>query len=362
MCRTTRSAGGAKPKFWNKFFKSSNKRKALAKGGAGDDQRAASSSTRAASNVTEKSRDPDGPQIEDAFTDIRDKYEIGSELGSGQYGIVRQCTPLGRGGEVLAVKSVLKSRVADMSVLRGEVQLLRDVQPHPNIIRLVDVFEDRDDVHIITEMCRGGELFERIKARKDASTPVEEGGTGGKFSERESALIVRQILDAVSYCHDAKGVVHRDVKPENFLFCTDAPDSALKMIDFGYAARINNKGGGGGKNKKGKKGKQQHMTEEVGTPLYMAPEVMDRKYSGGSCDVWSVGVIAYTLLAGYAPFSGSTEPELYDSVREGKFRFLSPHWDDVSVDAKDFICKVLKKDPKQRRRSSTSGSRRTRRG
>mmetsp|Transcript_4996 Transcript_4996/g.14334 ORF Transcript_4996/g.14334 Transcript_4996/m.14334 type:complete len:363 (-) Transcript_4996:506-1594(-) len=309
MCNTTQRKSGRKFKFWRKF---QSKSSAKNNNGGGRPARA--------------ERDRGGPLIEDAFTDVHDKYDVddASELGSGQYGVVRRCTDR-HTRDAFAIKSVLKAHVANIEVLREEVYLLKEVS-HPNIIKLVDVFEDKEHVHLVQEMCTGGELFDRIVARR-------ESPQGGQFSECEAALIVRQILDAVAYCHEEKNIVHRDLKPENFLFETKSESAVVKVIDFGYATRHTNG--------------QKPMKDEVGTPLYMSPEVMDKKYNR-SCDVWSVGVIAYTLLAGHPPFNGNNEKEIYENVRDGKFRFPSPQWDDVSLSAKDFICKVLKRDAKQR--------------
>uniref|UniRef100_A0A7S4MHQ6 non-specific serine/threonine protein kinase n=1 Tax=Odontella aurita TaxID=265563 RepID=A0A7S4MHQ6_9STRA len=276
-------------------------------------------------------RDGGGPLIEDEYSDLTLKYDVDSkELGSGMYGVVRKCTDRETGG-VYAVKTIKKARVAQIGILRQEVQLLREVS-HPSIIELVDVFEDKEEVHLVTELATGGELFDRIIAKKQSPEK--------KFTEKEAALIIRQILDAVSYLHDVKDIVHRDIKPENFLFSSDADDAPIKVIDFGYAVRHIPKEHG-------------PLREDVGTPLYMAPEVIQKKYNC-ACDVWSVGIIAYTLLAGFPPFNGLTEQAIYASVSEGKFRFPSPYFDGVSAKAKDFICKVLKKDPKLRIGATTA--------
>uniref|UniRef100_A0A7S4I9P5 non-specific serine/threonine protein kinase n=1 Tax=Odontella aurita TaxID=265563 RepID=A0A7S4I9P5_9STRA len=272
-------------------------------------------------------RDGGGPLIEDEYSDLTLKYDVDSkELGSGMYGVVRKCTDRETGG-VYAVKTIKKARVAQIGILRQEVQLLREVSSHPNVIELVDVFEDEDEVHLVTELATGGELFDRIVAKKQSPEK--------RFSEKEAACIVKQILDAVSYLHDEKDIVHRDIKPENFLFTSDADDAPIKMIDFGYAVRHVSAEEDG------------PLREDVGTPLYMAPEVLHRDYDR-SCDVWSVGIIAYTLLAGYPPFNGPNDEDIYDAVRGGRFRFLGTDWDDISLDAKDFVCRVLKKDPKLR--------------
>ena len=174
-------------------------------------------------------------------------------------------------------------------------------------------------------MCTGGELFDRIIAK----TQSDEG----HFSEKDAAKLVRDILDAIRYCHDVKGIVHRDLKPENFLFLTEAEDSPVKIIDFGLSRHDDAEYG--------------IMQTKVGTPYYVAPEVLRREYTN-SCDIWSIGVITYILLCGYPPFYGDSDTQIFESVRVGKFDFPSPEWDDISESAKDFVLQMLKKNPAQR--------------
>jgi serine/threonine protein kinase len=128
--------------------------------------------------------------------------------------------------EWFAIKSIRKSKVSKIEVLKREIQILKEVK-HPNIIALIDVFEDSKYLHLVTELCTGGELFDRIIAKTQS---VE-----GHFSEHDAAQLVKDILDAITYCHDVKGIVHRDLKPENFLFLTKAEDSPIKIIDFGLS-------------------------------------------------------------------------------------------------------------------------------
>ena len=156
-------------------------------------------------------------------------------------------------------------------VLKREIAILQEVQ-HPNIIRLIEVHEDTKYLHLITELCTGGELFDRIIAK----TQSEEG----HFSESDAAGIIRCILDAIAYCHDVKQIVHRDLKPENFLFKTTDEDAQIKIIDFGLSRHDNLNFG--------------VMKTKVGTPYYVAPEVLNRQYTK-SCDIWSIGVITYIL-------------------------------------------------------------------
>jgi len=226
--------------------------------------------------------------------------------------------------EWFAIKSIRKSKVHKIEVLKREIEILKEVN-HPNIIRFIEVHEDAQYLHIITELCTGGELFDRIIAKTHSPE--------GHFSEMDAAKIVCSILDGIAYCHDVKQIVHRDLKPENFLFASRADTAPIKIIDFGLSRYELTPG--------------SIMKTKVGTPYYVAPEVLKRKYTK-SCDIWSIGVITYILLCGYPPFYGDSDNQIFDSVRAGRFDFPSPEWDSVSSDAKDFICCLLKKDPANR--------------
>mmetsp|Transcript_8922 Transcript_8922/g.12967 ORF Transcript_8922/g.12967 Transcript_8922/m.12967 type:complete len:533 (-) Transcript_8922:701-2299(-) len=262
--------------------------------------------------------------ITDALADVRVDYHINpKELGHGHYGVVRKCMHRAT-KEWYAIKSIRKSKVGKIEVLKREIDILREVD-HPNIIRLKDVFEDQKYLHLITEVCSGGELFDRIIEK----TNSEEG----HFSEHDAAKLIRDICDAIAYCHDVKQIVHRDLKPENFLFLTNADDSPIKIIDFGLSRHDDQNFG--------------IMKTKVGTPYYVAPEVLKRQYTK-SCDVWSIGVITYILLCGYPPFYGDSDNEIFQSVRVGRYDYPAQEWDDISQDAKDFIDSLLKKNPEDR--------------
>jgi calcium-dependent protein kinase len=229
-------------------------------------------------------------------------------------------------GQRLAVKSIRKSdQAVKPGCLQREIMLLEEMK-HSNIIQLVDVFEDDEYLHLVTDLCKGGELFDKI---------VDKASSGnGCFSEHQAAQILHQILTAVSYLHK-RNIVHRDIKPENILFETTAEDSPIKVIDFGLARKhYANKG-------------EPNMTTVVGTPYYIAPEVLRKNY-GKACDLWSIGVIAYVLLCGYPPFNGNNNAEVYESVRRGIYWFPSEDWKNVSSGAKDFISRLLQKDPRNR--------------
>jgi calcium-dependent protein kinase len=159
---------------------------------------------------------------------------------------------------------------------------------HPNIISLVDVFEEARYLHIVSELCTGGELFDRITAM-------------GHYTEADAANVLSQILRAIAHCHQ-HNVCHRDLKPENILFATPDADSTLKVIDFGLSFVFHT---------------GETMFDRVGTPFYIAPEVLRRSY-GVECDMWSIGVIMYILLCGYPPFYGNSESEVLQRVKEGR--------------------------------------------
>jgi len=261
--------------------------------------------------------------ITDALSDVRVNYHINpKELGHGHYGVVRKCMDR-KTEKWYAIKSIRKSKVSKIEVLKREIEILKEVD-HPNIIRLIDVYEDQKYLHLITELCSGGELFDRIIAKTHSAE--------GHFSEKDAAKLVNDILDAIAYCHDVKGIVHRDLKPENFLFLSKDEDSPIKIIDFGLSRHDSS---------------THIMKTKVGTPYYVAPEVLRREYTK-SCDIWSIGVITYILLCGYPPFYGDSDNEIFESVRVGRYDFPSPEWDDISKDAKEFIGFLLKMDPTKR--------------
>lgn len=261
------------------------------------------------------------------YSDIEDRYKVDPRvLGTGHYGSVRECVDRIT-GQRYAVKSIRKSDPGlKPAGLDREITLLQEMR-HRNIIKLVDIHEDEEYVHLVTDLCKGGELFDKIVDKSSA----DNGATC--FTEAEAARILHQILTAVSYMHK-HDVAHRDIKPENVLFETTDEDSKIKIIDFGLAREHFG-------------GIEPHMSTTVGTPYYIAPEVLRKKYTK-SCDLWSVGVIAYILLCGYPPFNGSNNDETHRAVLRGRYYFSSEDWKDVSGEAKDFVRKLLRLDVRKR--------------
>mmetsp|Transcript_35763 Transcript_35763/g.85287 ORF Transcript_35763/g.85287 Transcript_35763/m.85287 type:complete len:376 (-) Transcript_35763:35-1162(-) len=256
------------------------------------------------------------------LSDISVDYQLSSTvLGKGHYGCVRECTHRVT-RKRYACKSIDKSKIGRLDHLQREVYLLSKTN-HPSIMRMVDCYEDPHHVHIVTEKYTGGELFDRI---------IENTAEEGCFSEQRAASIIKSLLESVAYLHK-NGIVHRDIKPENILFETKDEDSAIRLIDFGLSRKY----------KQGDK----LMCNPVGTAYYMSPELLRGKYDHG-CDVWSVGTVAYILLAGYPPFNGNEDPDIFDAIKKGSFSFPSKAWGNKSSASKDFIKCLLRKDPRKR--------------
>lgn len=260
------------------------------------------------------------------FSDIGKKYRVDERvLGTGHHGSVRSCTNRIT-GQKYAVKTICKN---DQAVKPGglarEIMLLHEMK-HESILQLVDVFEDAEYVHLVTHLCSGGELFDKIVEKSSSNNGA------ACFTEEEAASILHQLLTAVSYMH-THDVVHRDIKPENILFETSDKDSPIQVIDFGLARHHFDH--------------EPPMTTVLGTPYYIAPEVLRNKYDK-SCDLWSVGVIAYILLCGYPPFNGNNNDETHRAVSHGVYYFPSREWKGTSRESRDFIRQLLKMDPSKR--------------
>ncbi|GKA25731.1 CDPK-related protein kinase [Tanacetum coccineum] len=203
--------------------------------------------------------------------------------------------------------------------VRREVKILRALTGHNNLVKFYDAYEDHEKVYVVMELCEGGELLDRILSR------------GGKYSEDDAKAVLIQILNVVAFCH-LQGVVHRDLKPENFLFTSKDENSPLKAIDFGLSDFVK---------------PDERLNDIVGSAYYVAPEVLHRSYST-EADVWSIGVIAYILLCGSRPFWARSESGIFRAVLKADPSFDEVPWPTLSSDAKDFVKRLLNKDPRKR--------------
>ena len=203
-------------------------------------------------------------------------------------------------------------------MLFNEYNILRDVD-HPNIIKIFELWEDDVYYYIVTEYLSGGEIYKSISKRT-------------KFTEIDCATIIKQVLLALNYCHKGN-IVHRDLKPENILFETEDENSQIKLVDFGFAEVFNPKKG---------------MKDILGTPLFIAPEIISSKKYGSKADIWSLGVVTYFLLSGDPPFDGDDKNELFGAIKSAKYSYDSKIWSYISDDWKDFINNCLRKEAKKR--------------
>ncbi|KAK1605663.1 hypothetical protein QYE76_029336 [Lolium multiflorum] len=252
--------------------------------------------------------------------DVHSLYILEQELRSGQFETTYRCMERATGLRY-ACRSVSKQRLlrpADVEGVRREVAVMQHLRAQPNIAEFRAAFEDADSVHLVMELCSGGELLDRVAAR-------------GSYSERQAAAACRDILTVVHVCH-CMGIMHRDLRPENFLLASSAEDAPLKAVHFGLSIFI----------EPGKVYK-----DIVGSAIYVAPEVLHRNY-GREIDVWSAGVILYILLCGSPPFWVETEKGIFDAILVGQVDFYTSPWPAISESAKDLIRQMLNRDPKKR--------------
>ncbi|KAF9618318.1 hypothetical protein IFM89_000953 [Coptis chinensis] len=245
-------------------------------------------------------------EIESIKKNIRNEYDIGYEIAKGSYGSVRSCRSKANGQE-FACKTLSKR---DDNV-RTEISIMQHLSGNPSLVNLYAVYEDFRSFHLVMDLCNGGDLFDRFEEET-------------KFSELRAAGILQELMLGIKYCHDM-GVVHKDVKPENILLTSSGK---IKLADFGLAERIS---------------PGQSLSSMVGSPIYVAPEVFDEKYSE-KVDIWSAGVILHTLLVGYLPFDGDTADEIYEEHQKMNLDLTGEIWESISNSARDLIMRMLTKD------------------
>jgi len=270
-------------------------------------------------------------------------------VGTGRFGVVHKATDRST-GEQVAVKVIRKKGSSDSATLMQEIDILSKLD-NDRLMQLIDTYEDRQNVHIVTEWLGGGELFDRIV---DLGEDVH--------SEASASLIMRDIFQAVHYLH-RHNITHRDLKPENIMFrqprqeidtdhkkegegeaegkqteephprtTVPAEKSELVLVDFGMSCEFI---------------VGEHMSAQVGSPSYVAPEVLNGKYNE-SADMWSLGVILYILLSGEPPFHGDSPSQIMRKVRAGDYSMNPNTWRFVSDSGKDLVSNLMAMDPEAR--------------
>lgn len=250
--------------------------------------------------------------------DVSADYQFNEFIGEGGYAQVWKVMHKAT-GRIQAAKILHKAGIA--AELMDDKQQLREFTllsklDHPNIVRVVGLYEDKLRYYVITEYCQGGELFALLARRK-------------VFTEAEAGRIMGQLISAVAYCHERK-VIHRDLKPENVLVEGDGSDLSVKIADFGSSAFMDPYG---------------HLTDFCGSPYYVAPEVLSQCYNE-KCDMWSLGILMYVLLTGKPPYKGHTDDSILHAVAKGALDLTGIT--EMEAEARDLVQKLLVKTVPER--------------
>mmetsp|Transcript_3749 Transcript_3749/g.11165 ORF Transcript_3749/g.11165 Transcript_3749/m.11165 type:complete len:403 (-) Transcript_3749:151-1359(-) len=248
---------------------------------------------------------------------ITDYYTFGRVIGKGSYGEVIMGTEKST-GESVAIKVMERTDdPQELEFLKREIEVMRSLN-HLNLVRTYDIFDNDKKLYIVMEFVPEGDLFDVI---------AEETN----FTEANAAQVMREILIAVQYLHD-RGIVHRDIKPENILCVNRTFPLQIKLTDFGFA------------NMSG-----EVLQTLIGTPFYMAPEVLLQKGHGKPVDIFACGVVLYAMLSGMLPFEeGADGTAVLESIIEGRVSFPDEEWRNVSDAAKDLILQMLSPEAEKR--------------
>merc|ERR1719225_255582 len=284
-------------------------------------------------------------------TTFKELYQLtGEVLGQGAYASVRTCRNIWTDIEY-AVKMIEKIPGHSRSRVFKEIETFHHCNGHPNIIQLIEYFEEPDRFYLVFEKINGGQLLDHIQNRV-------------RFTEKEASYVIKDLASALQFLHK-KGIAHRDLKPENVLCEYEDQLCPVKLCDFDLGSGIKF---------------NSQLTSPISTPAlltpvgsaeFMAPEVVEAFMDDSErdlaydkkCDLWSLGIIMYILLCGYPPFSGNCGSQcgwnqgepcnacqelLFHSIQDGGFDFPDTEWREISLDAKDLISKLLVKDPRKR--------------
>ncbi|CAD8057194.1 unnamed protein product [Paramecium sonneborni] len=259
-----------------------------------------------------------GVTIFTSTTDIHKIYNFGKMMGLGVFGKVLIAKMKTNSEKLFAIKMIEKEKMNGKETqLANEIYFLQRLD-HPNIIKFYEVYQNNLYFYICMEYCAGGELHERIPKYSNA------------FTEKQTQQIAFKLLSAIAYIHE-QGIIHRDIKPENILFSQKDLNSEPKIIDFGLAIKL-------------EESLENKTLNCVGTPLYVAPEVINGYYSE-KCDLWSFGIVIFSMLCGYPPFYATDKKQLFQHIQQQDLIFDSRHWNHLSKEIKSLIRRLLCKNP-----------------
>ena len=260
-------------------------------------------------------------QAASLLKDIRKEYRFKNQLGGGHFGTVRRGYRISEKNKKMkffAIKSIpMKNLSCNINDFIKEVDIISTLD-HPNIIKFYETFHDDYFFHIVMELCKGKEIIHQM-------------GNYGFIEEKKVTCVVFKVLLAIAHCHN-RGVTHRDLKPENILFDSMKKDAEIKILDFGLSRKYD---------------KEQKMHSILGTPYYVAPEVLKGEYDE-KCDIWSIGAMTYLMLCGEPPFNGNSNNEIFKKIVKENIKFKSLLWKNISNNAKDFVKICLSKNSNKR--------------
>lgn len=243
---------------------------------------------------------------------IKDYYAFARALGEGHFGKVLLARDR-RTKDKFAVKVISKDNheLRSQTLIQRELAILKLVNHH-NIVRLYDLFDTPEKLYFVLEYMPGGALYEVLKVK------------GFELSEERASLIIKDILHGLAYLH-SKGIVHRDVKPENILTTSKEWPFTSKLSDFGLSNFL----GTGA------------LESKVGTPYFCAREVVTNETYGTKADLWSLGVVTYEMLSGRKPFEGKHTKSVLYAILDGRYNFPQEIWQYISPEARDFVSKLI---------------------
>jgi serine/threonine protein kinase len=239
---------------------------------------------------------------------LYDYYETRDVIGKGKFGVVRKAIHK-KTQKPVAIKIMKKASIKqeDLELIRREIDILKICQ-HPNIIRLLDIFENSSYIFLVLELLGGGDLFTYLENRKFS------------IPEQSAAAIIHSLILALQYLH-SYGIAHRDLKPENILMIKEDTDSDIKIADFGLSKII---------------APDERTNEPFGTLSYVAPEVLRQEPYDKRVDLWSLGVICYLLLCSTLPFDSENDQEIGKMVLERDPDYQIGKWKDASPESREF--------------------------
>ncbi|KAI8556706.1 hypothetical protein RHMOL_Rhmol05G0274700 [Rhododendron molle] len=248
------------------------------------------------------------------------EYVVGRQIGSGSFSVVWHARHRVHGTEV-AIKEIVTGRLNKklQESLMSEIVILKQIN-HPNIIRLHDIIEETGRIHLVLEFCRGGDLSMYIQQRK------------GRVPEATAKYFMHQLAAGLQILRD-NNLIHRDLKPQNLLLSTNSDNAVLKIGDFGFARSLQPRG----------------LAETLcGSPLYMAPEIMQLQKYDAKADLWSVGAILFQLVTGKTPFTGSNQIQLLQNIVKSTELQFPPDRRNLSSECIDLCRKLLRRNPVER--------------